>query len=185
METLEQVKRNVADLHWLATLLTGSRETAAPVTFQLEPADNANPFFSTWMHVWSRRNVIARALAAVREDLARSARWTAAQHAEKREFPPQSWTLEQETTKSDLERALLPIDVFPRAAVLLLLFERVPLKDTAILLDSGPELVRKALAAGARDLTINLARMQGWKSAATTSNTNCEEHHVRSTEIPS
>ena len=186
METLEQAKRNVADLHWLATLLTGSRQTAADVTFQaLAPADDADAFFSTWMHAWSRRNVIARALAAVREDLARSARWTAARHAEKCEFPPQSWTLEQVTTKSDLERALLPIDAFPRAAVLLLAFERVPLKDAAILLDSEPDLVRKALAAGARDLTINLARMQGWKSATNASNTNCEEHHVTSTEIPS
>jgi hypothetical protein len=59
------------------------------------------------------------------------------------------------------------------------------MKDAAILLGSEPELVRKALAAGARDLTINVARMQGWKSAATTSNTNCEGHHVRSIEIPS
>jgi DNA-directed RNA polymerase specialized sigma24 family protein len=180
METLEQAKRNVADLHWLATLLTGSRETAADVTFQaLEPAEDAKPFFSTWMQAWLRRNVITKALSAVREDLARSARRTAAQRGEKGEFPPQSWTLEQITTKSDLERALLPIEAFPRAAVLLLLFERVPLKDAAILLDSEPDLVRQALAAGARDLTINLARMQGWESAATTSNTTSEAHHVR------
>jgi DNA-directed RNA polymerase specialized sigma24 family protein len=186
METVEQVKRNVADFHWLATLLTGCRETATEVTFQaLDPAGDSTPFFSTWMHAWSRRNVIARALAAVREDLARSARWMAARPVESREFPPQSWTLEQLTTKSDLERALLPIDVFPRAAVLLLAFERVSLKDAAVLLDSEPDLVRQALAAGARELTINLARMQGWKSPLSGSNTICEEHDVRSTEIPS
>ena len=186
METVEHVKRNVADLHWLATLLTGCRETATEVTFQaLNPADDSNPFFSTWVHAWSRRNVIARALTAVHEDLARSARGMAAKPVEKGVFPPQSWALEQVTTKSDLERALLPIDVFARAAVLLLLFERVPLKDAAILLDADPELVRKALAAGARELTINLARMQGWQSAVNGSNTNCEGHHVQSTEIPS
>jgi len=186
METVEQAKRNVADFHWLATLLTGCRETATEVTFQaLDPADDANPFFSSWMHSWSRRNVIARALAAVREDLARSARWMEARPVERCELPPQSWTLEQVTTKSDLERALLPIDVFPRAAVLLLAFERVPLKDAAVILDSEPDLVRKALAAGARELTVNLARMQGWKSSVSGSNTNCEERHVRSTEIPS
>lgn len=174
METLEQAKRNVADLHWLATLLTGSRQTATDVTFQaFGPADDADACFSTWMHAWSRRSVIAGALAAVREDLARSARWTAAR-AEKCELPPQSWTLEQVTTKSDLERALLPIDVFPRAAVLLLLFERVPLKDAAVLLDSEPDLVRNALAAGVRDLTINLAGLQGWKSPVTGSTTNWE-----------
>ena len=186
METLEQVKRNVADLHWLATLLTGCRETATEVTFQaLEPPDDADPFFSNWMRSWSRRNVIARALAAVREDLARSARWMGARPVENCEFPPQSWALEQVTTRSDLERALLPIEAFPRASVLLLLFERVPLEDAAVLLDAEPDLVRKALAAGARELTINLARMQGWQSAVTGSNTDCEGHHVRSTEIPS
>lgn len=186
METVEQVKRNVADLHWLATLLTGCRETATEVTFQaLKPADDANPFFTTWMHAWSRRNVIARALAAVREDLSRSVRWMAAQPTEQCEFPPPSWTLERVTTKSDLERALLPIDVFPRAAVLLLAFERVQLKDAAVLLDAHPDLVRKALAAGARELTINLARMQGWQSVVSGSNTDCEADHVRSTEIPS
>ena len=69
--------------------------------------------------------------------------------------------LDPGTTKSDLERALLSIDVFPRAAVLLLIFERVPLRDVAILLDAEPDLVRKAQASGVRELTINLARMQG------------------------
>ena len=175
METLEQAKRDVFDLYWLATLLTGSREIAAEVTFPaLRSVDHTDPFFSTWMQAWSRRNVIARALTAVREDLVRSARWTAARHAEKGELPPPSWALGQVTTKVDLERALLPIDVFPRAAVLLLLFERVPLRDTAVLLDSEPDLVRQALAAGVRELTVNLARIQGWKSTMTRSISNCE-----------
>lgn len=186
METLEQAKRNVTDLHWLATLLTGSREIATEVTFQaLNPKDDANPFFSTWIGAWSRRNVIARAISAVREDLRESARRTAARPEEKRELSLRSWTLDQLTTKSDLERALLAIDVFPRTAVVLLILERVPLKDAAVLLDSEPDLVRKALAVGARELTINLARVQGWQSGMTGSNTNCEEHHVSSTEIPS
>lgn len=185
MQTLEESKRNVTDLHWLATLLTGSRETAIGVTLQaLKPAGDANPAFSSWINAWSRRNVIARALAAVREDLARSARRTAAQPLEKSDIPPGSWTLDRITTKSDLERALLPIDVFPRAAVLLLVFERVPLKDAAILLDSDPDLVRRALAAGARGLTMNLACMQGCKSVACGSNTNRNDQHARSTEIP-
>ena len=56
-------------------------------------------------------------------------------------------------TKSDLERALLSIDLFPRAAVLLLLFEGVPLQDAAVLLDAEPDLVRKGQAAGVVELT--------------------------------
>ena len=185
METLEQAKCNVADLHWLATLLTGSRETASDVTIQaLYPVDEANAFFSTWMDAWSRRIFIAKALAAVREDLAEFARRTALRRPEKSELPPRSWTLDDETTRSDLERALLLIDVFPRAAVLLLLFERVPLNDVAILLDCEPDLVRKALAVGARELTVNLAKLQGAKPVVSGSSTNCEDHHVTSTEIP-
>lgn len=168
METLEQTKRSVADLHWVATLLTGSRKIATDVTFQaIAPPQDENAFFSTWMQGWPRRIVIAKAVTAVREELAQSARHTQLMLGENSEVPPQSWTLDWNTTRPDLERALLMIDLFPRAAVLLLLFERVPLNDAAILLASEPDLVRKALAAGARELTINLARMQGWKSDVT------------------
>src|SRR5262249_4750252 len=155
--TLEQ---NAANLHWLATLLTGCPEIAVDVTEQaMTSADGA--FFSTWMHAWSRRIVIAKALAAVRPEIAASAPRTGLTRTEEPALPPQSWMLDRETTKSDLERALLTIDPFPRAAILLLLFERVPLRDAATLLDSEPNLIRKALGAGVQDLTINLARMRG------------------------
>jgi hypothetical protein len=167
MNTLKQVRQSAADLHWLAYLLTGRREIAANVTAQAtDLTDDHNCVFSTWMVSWSRRLVIARALAAVREDLTSSARRTALGHTEKLGFPPQSWVLDGGTTKSDLERALLPIDLFPRAALLLLVFERVPLKDAAILLDSEADLVKQAAAVGVRDLTVNLARSQGWTASA-------------------
>jgi DNA-directed RNA polymerase specialized sigma24 family protein len=168
MKTLQHVRHSAADLHWLAFLLTGRREIAADVTEQaIDLTDGRNGFFSTWMMSWSRRLVIARTLAAVREDLARSARGTALRHTENSEFPPPSWVLGAGTTRSDLERALLSIDLFPRAAVLLLVFERMPLRDAAILLDSETDLVKKAMAAGVGELTINLARTQGWRTAGT------------------
>ena len=184
MEPVEQAKRNVADLHWLATVLTGSRETAADVTLQaLDSEDGTNSFFSIWMDTWSRRIVIAKALATIREEIIQSTRRTASFDTKKSKLPPRSWALDGKTTRSDLERALLPIDAFPRAAVLLLLFERVPLRDSAVLLDAEPDLVRKGLAEGVRELTINLAAMQGWKSEGTGFSTDCEEHDVRPTEI--
>jgi len=185
METLEVAKRNVGDLHWLATLLTGCRKIAIEVTFDaISSPQEANAFFSNWMHAWSRRMVIAKALSAVSEDLARSARRTAFRRGETAAFPPQSWTLDRQTTRPDLERALLKVDIFPRAAVLLVLFEKVPLHDAAILLNSEPDLVRKALAVGARELTINLATSQGWKSDGT-GNTQREEPYVGATEFAS
>ena len=163
-------KQNAINLHWLATLLTGSGEIAAGVTVEaIAASDDPDAVFSAWMCSWSRRLVIARALTTVREDLAASAR-RMARRIEKPALPPPSWVLDPRTTKSDLERALLSIDAFPRASVLLLVFERVPLRDAAILLDAEPDLVRKAQAAGVRELTINLARMRGWKPAAANSN---------------
>jgi hypothetical protein len=149
----EQTGQAVANLHWLATLLTGHCEIAAGVTVEAI-ACGGDP------DALSRKGFIAKALAAVREDLAASAQRTALLWQEDFAPPPQSWALERKTTRSDLEQALLSIEMFPRAAALLLLFERVPLNDAAILLDSEPGLVRSASATGARDLTINLARMQ-------------------------
>ncbi len=177
MKTAKQLMQSATDLHWLAFLLTGRHEIAFDVTVEaIDLTDGHNDFFSTWMVSWSKRLVIARALAAVREDMAKSARRTALRRIEDPEFPPASWVLGSGTTKSDLERALLPIDLFPRAAVLLLLFERVPLNDAAVLLDSEANLVKKAMAAGVRDLTVNLATKQGWTTASTSAMTRETQH---------
>ncbi|HXB71099.1 MAG TPA: hypothetical protein VNY05_22880 [Candidatus Acidoferrales bacterium] len=171
MKTWEEAKRTAVSLHWLATLLTGCGEIAAGVTVEaIAASDDPDAVFSAWMRAWSRRLVISRALTTVREDLAASARRMALRRFETSALPPPSWVLSPGTTKSDLERALLSIDAFPRAAVLLLVFERVPLPDAAVLLDAEPGLVRKAQAAGVRELTIILARMQGWRSAAANAN---------------
>jgi len=161
MKTWEQVKQSAVNLNWLATLLTGCGEIVAGVTVEaIAASDDPEAVFSTWMKAWSRRLVIARALTAVRQDLAASARRMAWRRTERSALPPRSWVLDPGTTKSDLERALLSIDAFPRASVLLLVFEQVPLRDAAILLDAEPDLVRQAKAAGVRELTVNLARMQ-------------------------
>lgn len=163
--------QSTVSLHWLVTLLTGCEDIATDVTVEaIAASDDPDAVFSAWMCAWSRRLVIARVLTTVREDLAASARRVAWRGTEKSLLPPPSWVLDPGTTKSDLERALLSIDAFPRAAVLLLIFERVSLRDAATLLDAEPDLVRQAQAAGVRELTINLARMQGWKSAAANSN---------------
>jgi hypothetical protein len=60
-------------------------------------------------------------------------------------------------SKARIEEALLAIDVFPRAALLLLIFERVRIGDAATLLDADAALVRKAQAMALRELTANLA----------------------------
>ena len=168
MQTVEQANQSAADLHWLAFLLTGDSGTGVDVVVEtIASQDATNPYFSTWMLAWSRRVFIAKALAAIRQNLAASARRTELRRPDQSALPTRTWVLDQATTKLHLERALLAIDVFPRAAVLLSVFERVPLKDAAILLDADPALVRKAQMSGLRELTLNLARMQGWTPTAT------------------
>ena len=161
------VNQRAADLHWLAYLLTGDRVASieiASATF--EGDDGAISFFSNWMERWSRRVAIARATSTLRKELAESAGRVESMRAEWRALPGRAWVLDENTTKLELEHALLTIDVFPRAAVLLLIFERMALEDAAVLLDAAPSLVRKAHAIGVRELTVNLAHLQGWRSSS-------------------
>jgi len=173
MQTLEQAKQannGAANIYWVAFLLTGHRGLSVDVTLEaMAFPDDANPFFSTWMLAWSRRVFIAKALAAVREEVTASAHRTASKRAAKAGLPARNWTLDRGTTKAQLESALLAIDTFPRCALLLSVFEGMSLEDVAILLDSELNLVRQAQMIGLQELTRNLARIQGWTSSATES----------------
>jgi hypothetical protein len=175
MQALEQSNTRAADLHWLAFLLMGDREPSLDVTIEaatleaatveaLDAGDGVNPFFSNWMLRWSRKVVISKALAAIREELMASARRMGSKRVKKSQFLTRDWALDGDTTKFQLERALLAIDMFPRCALLLTVFEGLSLDDAAILLDAGRDLVEKARIAGLQELTRNLARMQGWTS---------------------
>ena len=176
MQTLEQANERAADLYWLAFLLTGQREPSVDLADEvLDFQDGANPFFSTWMLAWSRKAVIARTLATIRDELAVSARRTASKRVEMSALPPRDWALDRDTAKIQLERALLAIDVFPRCAVLLSVFEGAPLDDVAILLNSDLDSVRHARMSGLVELTRNLAGMQGWTSTAANSNVMTSE----------
>jgi DNA-directed RNA polymerase specialized sigma24 family protein len=158
MPTLEQTNTEAANLYWLAFLLTGDREEGAEVTAAAldSPADNA--FFSAWMLAWSRKVVIAKALAAVRQELAISAR-KIAQARSPRCTPalPRNWSLTPDAGRLELERALLAIDAFPRCVLLLLMFEGLSIDDAMVLLDADRELVHKAQVFALQELTRNLA----------------------------
>src|ERR1700704_5801722 len=115
MQTLEQPNERATDLYWLAFLLTGHRGLSVDVTLEaLVLPEDDNPYFSAWMLAWSRRGFIAKVLAAIRGELAASARETPSERAEEPALPPRNWTLDRGTTKVQLESALLAIDVFPR-----------------------------------------------------------------------
>ncbi|MCU1235287.1 MAG: polymerase, sigma-24 subunit, subfamily [Candidatus Solibacter sp.] len=161
MQTLEQAHKDAADLYKLAYLITGNCEAGLNVTMEsIDSADEQTSFFSGWMVAWSRRVVISKALAGMRDDLTASARRTSSMRA-KPATPKENWSLSAGTTAAEFERAVLAIDLFPRCALLLSIFERVSVEDAATLLDATPELVRKAQIIGLQELTANLASGQG------------------------
>ena len=106
--------------------------------------------------------VIVKALAAIPDELAASIRRANSNEPHESEPLPQDWVLPRDTSKAELERALLAIDIFPRCAVLLSVFEQMSVDDAAILLGADRELVFKARMTGLWELTGNLARVRVW-----------------------
>ncbi|MGB6946044.1 MAG: hypothetical protein WBE37_26830 [Bryobacteraceae bacterium] len=161
-ENTKNIRKDAADLYWLAFLLTERRDLSIEIASDtLVSEDDASPFFTDWMRGWQRRLVIARALTAIHHELADSARRTQlarirGSNAESA-VPRHNWSVHPDMTKAELEKALLAIDLFPRAALLLLIFEGIRMADAATLLDADPALIRKAQAIGLRELTGNLA----------------------------
>jgi len=150
--------RNAADLYWLALLLTGRQDISIDIAADgAASGDYASPFFEGWMRGWQRRLVIGKALTAIHDQLADSARRIQLARVSGSAMPPRNWSLHPDTTQADLERALLAIDLFPRTALLLLVFEGIRMADVATLLDADPTLIRKAQAIGLRELAANLA----------------------------
>jgi len=149
----------------LTFLLTGDQAVSVAVAMEgLDLNDAANPFFQNWMAAWARKLVIDKALGAVRAELEASRLRTETRHFEYstglERFPPLDWRLDPATDKVQLDRALLAVDIFPRCALLLLVFENMPLEDAVVLLDADRELLATAKAIGLIDLVRNLAREQ-------------------------
>jgi DNA-directed RNA polymerase specialized sigma24 family protein len=160
MPELEQMESQAASLYRLAWLLTGEREVSVDATLETLETETDPDSFAEWMLAWSRRVVIAKVLTAIRGELAASARRTASMRLRNSVLPPGSGNFKDQTTTIQLERALLAIDVFPRCAFVLTLFEGMAVEDAAVLLDATEDLVRRARTLGLGQLVDNLARMQ-------------------------
>ena len=163
MKEIEQMHNRAIDHYRLGLVLTGEREISVDATQEaLGPASNPNSSFAEWMSAWARRLVIAKALAAIRGKLAESARRTVSLRLRNQKIPPRNACLGGELpTAVQLERALLAIDVFPRCALVLTVFERISVEDAAVLLDATVELLRKARTFALTQLLANLSRLQG------------------------
>lgn len=140
-----------ASLYRLAFLLTGNAGQSEDVVLEVIDAEAG-----------SRSAAIAKALAVIRSDLAWSVRQTETARVEEAIPVGGDWRLDDRTTRDNVEKALLGIDLFPRCVVVLSVFEGIPQGDVAVLLDTGVDAVRKGQAIGLQQLTANLARNQGW-----------------------
>jgi hypothetical protein len=148
---------HAAELHWLAYLFTGSHDRGVRAfTDALDLEDYANPAMADFMGSWSRQLVIGASLETVRPQLRESALRTS------RAQDPDPATLlalkpARQMTTPEFERALLAIDLFPRCALLLTVFEKLSLDDAALLLNADKALVRKARDQGLLELTAAVA----------------------------
>jgi DNA-directed RNA polymerase specialized sigma24 family protein len=160
-------KEHSSELYWLAFLLTGDREQsiqACTRAFDLE--DGATPVFQEFMVSWARKLVITASLATIRRELRKSmlriARSQERDSAKLDNLPSHTWISNQPTTKSELERAVFAIDVFPKCVLLLTVFERLSIEQVALLLNANEALVRTTQSQGLIELTRNLALGRGW-----------------------
>jgi DNA-directed RNA polymerase specialized sigma24 family protein len=173
-----QAKNRAAGLYRLAFLLTGDRARSLDVTLEaIDSGYGTESFFSSWILAWSQRLVIAKALAGIREELAVSARRTASLRIERLALPSRNLFVNPDADGAGghIENALLSIDVFPRCALLLTVFEGMSAEDAAILLDVDLDSVRKARIIGLRELTRNVVRMRGWTYTASQSSVKKRE----------
>lgn len=155
-----------SQLCWLACLLTSDRTRGLETTIEvLNTEDAVNPFFETWVVAWSRKLLIAKALGTVRAEMQASVIRTELRHFEYStgmdSAPLSTWSFETGTETLQLERALLAIDLFPRCALLLMVFEKLSLDDATILLNTDKELVTTAKLIGLVELARNLTPNQG------------------------
>jgi DNA-directed RNA polymerase specialized sigma24 family protein len=163
---------HAAELHWLAYLLTGSQDRSVlAFTNALDADDYANPAMTEFMVSWSRKLVIAASLDTIRPELRESA-WRTA-----REEDPDPATLgalgpvgSQQMTIPEFERGVLAIDLFPRCALVLTVFEKLSLDDAALLLNADKALVRKAQSRGLLELASNVAGRRGLRRTRTALN---------------
>jgi DNA-directed RNA polymerase specialized sigma24 family protein len=107
----------------------------------------------------ARRLVAAEAVAKIRPQLRESAARVAAMTADPEEWlgPAPEMSPQRPPTRADVEQALLAIDAFPRAVLLLTIFEGFSIADAGGLLKANDRLVRHAQMVALLALTRHLS----------------------------
>ena len=157
MYTLEEACGSAGNLYWIAFLLTARSELSFSLIMEVLDSENGLALISspqTLPHL--RRKVVTKALEAIREEVAASSQQTALQSSDRNVTPMSSWFIGPDISPAQLEKAFIAIDVFPRCALLLTVFEGLQVDDAAELLHSDCELIRRGREAGLWELTRSL-----------------------------
>lgn len=156
---MERIFRDqMAELYWLAYLLTGDRERSIQAYTGALNSEAPAPALQKFMRSWARRLVIVAAVGTIRRQLRESKVLSEpAAHAELVDLTRLGSADLARLSKSELEEALLGMDTFRRCVVILTLLEGLPVRDVADLLGTDVSTVKAAQARGAAEMTWRLA----------------------------
>jgi hypothetical protein len=135
----------VTGLYWIAFILTGCEATSVNVTAEVLSTKSGN----------LRRTVVIQSVAAKESDLrlARDRYQRQAEYGLVSEFRA---GLDAMPDFFDVRNALLAIDLFPRYALLLTVFEGFSVRDAAMCLDSNEQSICDARSDGLLSLARNM-----------------------------
>jgi hypothetical protein len=160
-ELIENFEKHSSELYQLAFLLTGNTDRSVQAfTLALELDEQMNSVFDGFMNEWARKLIMVEALGTIKTELRRSIARVARMGGEEA-LGSGRWTQRQGIAKEEFEEAVIAIDAFPRCAMLLTIFEGLPLKTAAILLDAGEALTAAAQRIGILQLTRRLTGNSG------------------------
>lgn len=179
MPEIPQSCSGLSGSYWIAFLLTGSQDLSAELVIEAylrhEDSDICEDAIS---NAKLRRMVVTRALAARSEELARSAKRSISQGGDRQILPTERWLPIDRVSFEQLQNALLAIDIFPRCALLLTMFEGFTLHEAAVLLNSDSESLLDARITGLLDMTHTLTGRQN--CAPEQAMTNCSSEFFQS-----
>lgn len=148
---------HMSELYRLAFLLTGDRERSVQAYTGALNSEAPAPALQKFMLTWARRLVIVAALGTIRRQLRESGLRTRPATRSELDGLARSASVDRAAfTRQELEHALLAMDVFVRCAVILTVFERLPVKDAGELLGTDENTVKSAQAQGVTEMTWRL-----------------------------
>jgi hypothetical protein len=153
---IQALEQRSSELYSLAFLFTGSTDGSVQALNRAVNYEGANGrIFGQSMNEASRKLIILEALDSIEIELEASKQRTSREAAVHQSGNP-GWKRRERIARDEFETAVLAIDVFPRCAMLLTIFERMSIGLAAVLLDADSRLTAAAQEIGIVQLTENL-----------------------------